>query len=83
MCALTSHCCRGRSRTVADRLPIATQAIHTARVFLSECRTRRKGHGFWFAFNAAQRARMRATTPASLTAPPCAPAQPAQLDLFS
>lgn len=59
------------------------QAKHTARVFLSECRARRHGHGFWFAFNAAQRARMRATTPAPLPARPRAPALPAQLDLFA
>lgn len=59
------------------------QANHTARVFLSECRARRNGLGFWFAFNAAQRARMRATTPAPLPAPPRAPALPAQLDLFA
>lgn len=80
MCAPTSRCCRGRSRTVADRLPIATQAIHTARVFLSECRARRHGLGFWFAFNAAQRARQRAT-PQQL--PPATPPLPAQLDLFA
>lgn len=52
------------------------QAKHTARVFLSECRARRNGHGFWFAFNAAQRARMRASAPAPL------PGVPAQPDLF-
>ena len=57
------------------------QAKHTARVFLSECRARWHGHGFWFAFNAAQRARMRAT--AQLPAPPRAPALAAQLDLFA
>ncbi|MFG6087635.1 hypothetical protein ACEU0C_001280 [Stenotrophomonas indicatrix] len=68
---------------MADQPFTTTQAIHIARVFLSECRARRNGHGFWFAFNAAQRARMRATTPAGLTAPPCAPAPPAQLDLFA
>jgi len=68
---------------MADQQFTTTQAIQTARVFLSECRARRKGHGFWFAFNAAQRARMRATTPVSLTAPPSAPARPAQLDLFA
>lgn len=53
------------------------QAKHTARVFLSECRVRRHGHGFWFVFNAAQRARMRASAPAALSAPP------AQPDLFA
>lgn len=62
---------------MADQTFTSTQAIHTARVFLSECRARRKGHGFWFAFNAAQRARMRASAPAPLPAPP------AQPDLFA
>ncbi len=61
----------------------SVQAKHTARVFLSECRARRHGLGFWFAFNAAQRARMRASTSAPLPAPPRAPALPAQLDLFA
>lgn len=58
----------------------AIQAKHTARVFLAECRARRHGLGYWFAYNAAQRARLRATAP--LPAPP-APALPAQLDLFA
>ncbi len=53
------------------------QAKHTARAFLSECRARRHGLGFWFAFNAAQRARMRAYAPAPK------PAAPAQPDLFA
>ncbi|UQA69584.1 hypothetical protein K1516_16840 [Stenotrophomonas maltophilia] len=53
------------------------QAKHTARVFLAECRARRHGLGYWFSFNAAQRARIRAT------APPPPPAKPAQLDLFA
>lgn len=53
------------------------QAKHSARVLLSECRARRHGPGFWFAFNAAQRARMRASAPAPL------PAVPAQPDLFT
>ena len=53
------------------------QAKHTARVLLSECRARRNGFGFWFVFNAAQRARMRASAPAALPVPP------AQLDLFA
>lgn len=65
---------------MADQTFTSTQAIHTARVFLSECRARRKGHGFWFAFNAAQRARQRAT-PQQL--PPATPPLPAQLDLFA
>ncbi|MDJ1522958.1 hypothetical protein MF545_12735 [Stenotrophomonas maltophilia] len=68
---------------MANQLLTAAQAKHTARVFLSEARTRRNGVGFWFAFNAAQRARMRATTPAPLSESPCAPALPAQLDLFA
>lgn len=55
----------------------SAQAKHTARVFLTECRARRHGQGFWFAFNAAQRARIRAFAPAPL------PALPAQLDLFA
>ena len=61
----------------------AAPAKHVARVLLTECRARRSGHGFWFAFNAAQRARKRATAPAPLPAPPRAPALPAQLDLFA
>jgi len=61
----------------------AALAKHVARVLLTECRARRNGHGFWFVFNAAQRARMRATAPAPLPAPPRAPAMPAQLDLFA
>lgn len=63
-----------------DRLFTDAQAIHTTRAFLSECRARRHGLGFWFAFNAAQRARLRAT-PKQLT-PALAPL-PAQLDLFA
>ncbi len=59
----------------------AALAKHVARVLLTECRARRHGHGFWFAFNAAQRARLRATAPPS--PPPRAPALPAQLDLFA
>lgn len=68
---------------MADQPFTTTQAIHTARMLMSECRARRHAHGFWFAFNAAQRARMRATIPTSPPAPPRAPAQPAQLDLFA
>lgn len=68
---------------MADQPFNTTQAIHTARVFLSECRGRRHGLGFWFVFNAAQRARKRATAPAPLPVPPRAPALPAQLDLFA
>lgn len=71
------------SSVVADQLLTAAQAKHTARVFIMECRARRNAHGWWFAFNAAQRARMRATAPAPLPAPPRAPATPAQLDLFA
>jgi hypothetical protein len=65
---------------MADQLLTAAQAIHTARVFLSECRARRHGLGFWFAFNAAQRARFRAT-PQRLR--PALPPLPTQLDLFA
>jgi len=68
---------------MADQLLTAAQAKHTARVFLSEARARRNGLGYWFSFNAAQRARMRATTPAPLPAPQRASALPAQLDLFA
>lgn len=71
------------SRLADDPVLTAAQAKHTARVLLTECRARRQGLGFWFAFNAAQRARMRATGPAPLPAPPRAPAPPAQLDLFA
>ncbi|CAM0124475.1 conserved hypothetical protein [Stenotrophomonas maltophilia] len=68
----------------ADQLLTAAQAKHTARVLLTECRAPRHGLGFWFAFNAAQRARMRASAPAApLPAQPRAPALPAQLDLFA
>ena len=59
------------------------QAKHTARVFLAECRARRHGLGYWFSFNAAQRARIRATVRAPMPAPACTPALPAQLDLFA
>ncbi|MCU1123572.1 hypothetical protein JAK34_16160 [Stenotrophomonas maltophilia] len=59
------------------------QAKHTARVLLSECRARRNGHGFWFAFRAAQRARMRASGSAPLPAAPATPARPVQQDLFA
>ncbi|OBU61950.1 hypothetical protein [Stenotrophomonas maltophilia] len=62
---------------MADQLLTSAQAKHTARVFITECRARRNAHGWWFAFNAAQRARMRATAPPSLAA------LPAQLDLFA
>ncbi|MCU1215900.1 hypothetical protein JAK24_05915 [Stenotrophomonas maltophilia] len=61
----------------------AALAKHVAHVLLTECRARRNGHGFWFAFNAAQRARMRATAPAPLPASPRAPVLPAQLELFA
>lgn len=52
------------------------QAKHNARVFLSECRARRGGHGFRFVFRAAQRARMRASAAEQS-------AMPAQPDLFA
>jgi hypothetical protein len=67
---------------MADQLLTAAQAKHTARVLLSEARARRNGLGFWFAYNAAQRARLRASIP-SLRTPSRAPALPAQLDLFA
>lgn len=53
------------------------QAKHTARVFLTECRSRRHGHGFWFAFRGAQNARRRATPAAAPE-----PTLPAQMELF-
>lgn len=71
------------SNLAADQLPTAAQAKHTARVLMTECRARRHGLGFWFAFNAAQRARMPSTATTSPPAPPRAPALPAQLDLFA
>lgn len=60
---------------MADQLLTAAQAKHTARVLITECRARRNAHGWWFAFNAAQRARRRAT--------PQLPELPAQLELFA
>lgn len=68
---------------MTDQLLTAAQAKHTARVFLSEARARRNGLGYWFSFNAAQRAWMRAAAPAQLPTPQRAPALPAQLDLFA
>ncbi len=68
---------------MADQLLATAQARHTAHVFLIEARARRNGLGFWFAFNAAQRARMRASAITPAPAPPRAPALPAQLDLFA
>lgn len=64
-------------------MDVSDQAKHTARVFLSECRARRHGLGFWFAFRAAQRARMRASSAAPLPAAPATPARPLQQDLFA
>jgi hypothetical protein len=58
-----------------------TQAKHTAQVFLSECRSRRHGHGFWFAFRGAQNARRRAAGPLRPAAVSPA-ALPAQMELF-
>lgn len=58
------------------------QAKHTAQVFLSECRSRRHDHGFWFVFRGAQSARRRAA--ALLRTAPVAPAAlPAQMELFA
>jgi hypothetical protein len=65
---------------MADQPFTTTQAIHTARVFLSECRARRHGHGFWFAFSAAQRARQRAMPQRPQ---PALPPLPAQMELFA
>jgi len=58
------------------------QAKHTAQVFLSECRSRRHGHGFWFAFRGAQGARLRAAA-LLRPAPAAAPTLPAQMELFA
>ncbi|HGM6050187.1 TPA: hypothetical protein ACKP5I_000238 [Stenotrophomonas maltophilia] len=69
---------------MADQLLTAAQAKHTARVLLTECWARRHGLGFWFAFNAAQRAHTcHRPPPSPLPAPPRAPALPVQLDLFA
>ncbi|MBN4969382.1 hypothetical protein JY439_02750 [Stenotrophomonas maltophilia] len=68
---------------MADQLLTAAQAKHTARVFLCEARARRNGLGYWFSFNAAQRARIRAAAPTQLPTPQRTPALPAQLDLFA
>lgn len=57
------------------------QAIHTARVMLTECRARRQAHGWEFAFRSAQRARRRAFAPVVLQA--AAPVMPAQMELFA
>ena len=58
------------------------QAKHMAQVFLSECRSRRHGHGFWFAFRGAQSARRRAA--ALLLPEPVVPATlSAQMELFA
>ncbi|MGE8252664.1 MAG: hypothetical protein ACN6RE_08385 [Stenotrophomonas sepilia] len=74
----TAECGKATASSLAaGSLPAAAQAKHTARVLMTECRARRHGHGFWFAFNAAQRARMRVTALSPL------PALPAQLDLFA
>lgn len=80
----TAECGKSSASSVAaGQLLTAAQAKHTARVLLTECRARRHGLGYWFAFNAAQRARKRATVPAPLPEPPRNPALPAQLDLFA
>ena len=64
------------------------QAKHTAQVFLSECRSRRHGHGFWFAFRGAQSARRQAAAlqrvEALLRPAPASPAAlPIQPELFA
>ena len=80
--------CRGRGnldrpgRHGGGGVTRAALAKHVARVLLTECRARAQGLGFWFAFNAAQRARMRATAPPPPESPR-APALPAQLELFA
>lgn len=58
----------------------AALAKHVARVLLAECRARRHGLGFWFAFSAAQRARQRAMPQRTQ---PALPPLPAQLELFA
>lgn len=58
------------------------QAKHTAQVFLSECRSRRHGHGLWFAFRGAQSARRRAAV-LLRPAPIAAATLPAQMELFA
>lgn len=68
---------------MADQMPASAQVKNAACVLLTECRARRHRLGFWFAFNAAQRARTRATVHTSLPAPPLAPAPPAQPELFA
>lgn len=77
-----SGCGNGATGPAPVSMSAPRQAKQTARVLLAECRARRHGHGFWFAFNAAQRARMRASTPSALPAPSRAPALPPQLELF-
>ncbi len=57
------------------------QARRDVLMLVMKCRARPHGRGCWFAFNAAQRARIRTT--AQLPAAPRAPALPAQLDLFA
>lgn len=61
---------------MADR----TQALHTARVMLTECRARRHAQGWEHCFRSAQSARRRAFAPVIL---PPAPALPAQMELFA
>ncbi|WP_414606029.1 hypothetical protein [Stenotrophomonas pavanii] len=68
---------------MADQIPAAAQLKHTARVLLNECQARREGQGYWLAFYAAQRARIRATAPAPMLAMTRAPEQPAQLEMFA
>jgi len=58
------------------------QAKHTARVFLTECRSRRHGHGWEFVFRGAQNARRRAASVPAIPARP-APAHTPQMELFA
>ena len=55
----------------------ATQAKHSARVYLTEARSRRSSAFFWTLMGWAANARLRAARPQESTA------SPVQLDLFA